>query len=643
MSYSKYSGRGVSLLAVLPLILSAQSVRDNVIPLKNWDTPLYWHPNPAETTAANPVPQIQPVDDVPRTPLTFVGMTPCRLVDTRGAAVGFDGNAPFSGGPGPIAAQATVPFPVLTNNMNTTPAPCGPIPLGAAAYSFNVTVVPVTTAGTVYVEIWPDGTPAPSVSTIDDPQGAVVANSAIVAAGTPNGGINVFNYGPGAINVIIDMNGYFVGPTSLSGNTGLGTGTLVNNTSGSENTASGLAALTSNTTGSYNTASGADALYSNTTGANNTASGLNALYSNTTGGSNTASGVSALSGNTTGTYNTASGAGALLDNVIGSNNTAFGFQALLRNTVSNNTAVGYEALLNSTTGYQNTASGGDALQTNTTGFQNTANGFGALLGNTVGIQNTASGYYALSTSTAGNYNTASGFSAMLDDTTGSFNTASGMQALTANTTGSNNTVSGFGALAGNTIGGNNIGIGFGAGNMAPAANSDSIYIGASGAAVDLPGTIQIGTQGAQAGGTFIAGIYGTVFGGGLEVFVNNNGQLSTLPSSSRFKEQITDMGDSSSKLLQLRPVNFYYKPEFDDGSRQLQYGLIAEDVAKVYPEMVAYANDGQVLSVKYQLLAPMLLNELQKQVENIRSLEDRLAALEAGLANRSPGGTQPVQ
>ena len=103
------------------------------------------------------------------------------------------------------------------------------------------------------------------------------------------------------------------------------------------------------------------------------------------------------------------------------------------------------------------------------------------------------------------------------------------------------------------------------------------------------------------------------------------------------------MGDSSSKLLQLRPVNFYYKPEFDDGSRQLQYGLIAEDVAKVYPEMVAYANDGQVLSVKYQLLAPMLLNELQKQVENIRSLEDRLAALEAGVANRSPGGPQLVQ
>jgi len=103
-------------------------------------------------------------------------------------------------------------------------------------------------------------------------------------------------------------------------------------------------------------------------------------------------------------------------------------------------------------------------------------------------------------------------------------------------------------------------------------------------------------------------------------------------SSGRFKEQITDMRDSSSKVLQLRPVNFFYKPEYDDGFRQLQYGLIAEEVAKVYPEMVAYDKNGEILSVKYQLLAPMLLNELQKQAGNMRSLEDRLAALEAARA-----------
>ncbi len=93
------------------------------------------------------------------------------------------------------------------------------------------------------------------------------------------------------------------------------------------------------------------------------------------------------------------------------------------------------------------------------------------------------------------------------------------------------------------------------------------------------------------------------------------------------------MGDISSKLLELRPVNFFYKPEYDDGSHLLQYGLIAEEVAKVYPEMVAYGNDGQILTVKYQLLAPMLLNEVQKQAIKIRSLEDRLAALEILLGN----------
>ena len=117
------------------------------------------------------------------------------------------------------------------------------------------------------------------------------------------------------------------------------------------------------------------------------------------------------------------------------------------------------------------------------------------------------------------------------------------------------------------------------------------------------------------------------------MYVSANGQLGIAPASARFKEEITDMGDSSSKLLDLRPVNFFYKPEYDDGSHLLQYGLIAEEVAKVYPEMVAYGNDGQVLTVKYQLLAPMLLNEVQKQTARIHSLEDRLAALESLLGN----------
>ena len=161
MIFSKYSGRAVSFLAALPLILSAQSARDNTVPLKNWDTSLYWHPNPTERSAgAKPVPQLQLTNAVSPDALTFVAMTPCRMVDTRGAAQGFDGIAPFSGLPGPLTASQTVTFPVLTPNMNTMPAPCGAIPSIAEAYSLNVTIVPMTTAGSLYVEIWPaDGPP----------------------------------------------------------------------------------------------------------------------------------------------------------------------------------------------------------------------------------------------------------------------------------------------------------------------------------------------------------------------------------------------------------------------------------------------------------------------------------------------------
>ena len=137
--------------------------------------------------------------------------------------------------------------------------------------------------------------------------------------------------------------------------------------------------------------------------------------------------------------------------------------------------------------------------------------------------------------------------------------------------------------------------------------------------------------------------------------VDANGMLGTTgcsstPSSRRFKKQINDMGDSSSKLFQLRPVTFLYKPEYDDGSHTLQYGLIAEEVAKLYPEMVGYDKDGQPSSVKYQTLAPMLLNEAQKQnarVEKLeeenRKLEDRLAALEALLSAQTSVAEQPAR
>jgi trimeric autotransporter adhesin len=719
--HSKYSGRTVSLLVALPLILSAQSARDTVAPLKNWDTPLYWHPNSTERSAgAKPVPQQLPNALSPDA-LIFVAMTPCRLVDTRGATRGFDGIAPFSGLPGPLPGSQTVTFPVLTNNQNTMPAPCGAISPIAEAYSLNVTVIPVTTLGSVYVTVWPtaDGpnTP-PSVSTVNDPQGTVVANSLIVAGGTPNGAISLFNYGPGAVNVIIDMNGYFAAPTDESANTGIGAGTLANLAGGYNNLAIGADALREDTTGNFNTASGTYAMTANTTGLDNTASGAYALNSNVGGGYNTVSGAFALLDNTSGANNTAAGYQALAHNVSGGNNTALGYQALQYNGVSNITAVGYQALENNSTGTDNTATGYLALMSNSFGTDNTANGYSALQNatgsfntaigslalqaNANGQFNTATGYNALASNLGGTDNTANGFQALnlnlagtdntatgynsLQNTTGSFNTATGSRALGSNTAGSSNTAVGFSALSGNLGGLDNTAIGTSALSSITAGNfniaigdgaeeslsfgDNNINIGGQGGLPGDSGVIRLGYQGTQTA-TFIAGIYGAPDAGGLEVFVNANGQLSTATSSGRFKEQITDMGDSSNKLLQLRPVNFYYKPGFDDGSHLLQYGLIAEEVAKVYPEMVAYANDGKVLSVKYQLLAPMLLNELQKQAaqnrrqaEDIRSqadsirsqaqeirqqvtlnrsLEDRIAALEAGVATRSPSGPQPVK
>jgi hypothetical protein len=113
--------------------------------------------------------------------------------------------------------------------------------------------------------------------------------------------------------------------------------------------------------------------------------------------------------------------------------------------------------------------------------------------------------------------------------------------------------------------------------------------------------------------------------------IDSNGQLGTVSSSRRYKEGIQDMGDSSNGLMRLRPVTFRYNKPFDDGSKPIQYGLIAEEVAEVYPDLVARSADGQIETVKYQLLDPMLLNELQKQQAHIRSLEERLAKLEAAL------------
>jgi hypothetical protein len=393
-------------------------------------------------------------------------------------------------------------------------------------------------------------------------------------------------------------------------NTAEGDNALFSLTNGVNNTADGANALFSNTAGNSNTATGFDALLLNTTGSSNTATGVDALFSNTTGSSNTATGLGVLFSNTTGNNNTATGFDALESNTTGGENTAVGFEALFRNTTGNfNTAAGGGALLNNTTGSDNTATGINALANNTTGPFNTATGFAALQGNTTGSGNTASGIAALLNNTTGSSNTATGSNALANNTTGPSNTATGVGALVSNTTGSNNTAEGVSALNRNTTGSFNIALGNSAGINLTKGNNN-IDIGSAGLAGESA-KIRIGTKGTQKQ-TFIAGISGVTVAGGVGVIVNSNGQLGTVTSSARFKEQIKPMEKASEAILKLEPVSFRYKHDLDPAGIP-QFGLVAEQVEKVAPELVARDEQGKAYTVRYEAVNAMLLNEFLKE------------------------------
>lgn len=309
------------------------------------------------------------------------------------------------------------------------------------------------------------------------------------------------------------------------------------------------------------------------------------------------------------------------------NNTKGGTNALVNNTSgSENSAFGVNALQSNTTGNENTAMGKDALRNNTTGVFNTAMGSGALQTSTTACCNTAIGQEALATTTTGVFNTASGAFALQFNTTGFHNTASGEGALNSNTTGTNNTASGRSALRNNTTGSKNIALGVSAGTNATTGN-DNIYIGNTGVAGEAT-TIKIGTSGTQTK-TFIAGISGIITGGAaVPVLVDGSGQLGTVSSSRRYKEEIEDMGEQSSGLMQLRPVTFRYTKAYANGDRPVQPGLIAEEVFQVFPDLVVHDRSGEIETVQYQKLIPILLNELQKQEKQMAELKQRLELLE---------------
>ena len=346
----------------------------------------------------------------------------------------------------------------------------------------------------------------------------------------------------------------------------------------------------------------------------NTAEGDDALFSLITGFGNTAIGNDALFGTTTGNFNTASGASALTSNTTGSFNTANGYAALQSNTTADgNTANGYIALSSNTTGIGNTATGYQTLIVNTTGDRNTANGIDALFSNTTGSFNTAIGGSTLASNTTGGDNTATGVNALINNTTGNGNTATGLYALQNNTTGSSNIALGTFAGTNLTTGDNNIDVG----NAGVSAEAN---------------TIRIGTAGTQTN-AYMSGIYQTTVARGLAVVIDSTGHLGTKGSSERFKDAIKPMDEASEAIHALKPVTFHYKKDLDPEGIP-QFGLVAEEVAKVNPDLVARDDQGKIYTVRYDAVNAMLLNEFLKEHRTVQELKSNAAKQEATIAKQ---------
>lgn len=389
------------------------------------------------------------------------------------------------------------------------------------------------------------------------------------------------------------------------------------------NTAEGDKALFSLTTGSGNTAVGWFSLFSDTDGSFNTGVGAGTLLFNVgnqsvgDGIGNTAVGTAALLFNTSGSNNTAVGTTALLNNSIGDNNTAVGAHALNQNMNGTfNNALGSSALFSNQTGGQNNAFGAQALQNNIDGFGNTAMGDLALHGNVSGFENVAVGDQAMQNG-AGNNNTAVGVIA-LSVTTGSDNTAIGRGALVACTNGNLNTAIGKDAGSGVTSGSNNTIVGEGGGVGITTANN-VICIGAELAGENISNSC------------FIRNIFGGAAPSGAAVLVSSNGRLGTTTSSRRFKEQIEPMDEASEALFALKPVTFRYKKEIDPKA-VLQFGLVAEDVQTIHPDLVVHDTEGRPYSVRYDQVNAMLLNEFLKEHKTVQEQGAMIAELRDGIA-----------
>jgi hypothetical protein len=306
---------------------------------------------------------------------------------------------------------------------------------------------------------------------------------------------------------------------------------------------------------------------------------------------NTRDGQSAMPFVTTGVANSAFGAFAQFSVTTGNNNTAVGVAALDLNNANNNTAVGTAALLLNTTGTSNTAVGAFALLNNIGG------------GPTMGTNNTAVGANALDANTTGNFNTALGSGALGSNTTGNVNVAVG------------------GALSGMTSGNSNVAIGGNAGVFLD-TGSGNVYLGQG-----------VGGVAVESDHTYIRNIKDTtVTGVGADIVTIDltTGLLGHNLSSRRYKEDIKPMDKTSEALFALKPVTYRYKKEVDK-TQSLDYGLIAEDVAKIDPNLAVHNGKGEVENVRYNAINAMLLNEFLKEHKKVQSLEATVAQQKKGM------------
>jgi len=586
------------------------------------------------------------------------------LVNADGTTTYWSNDGTSSAGSEPSAAVALT----VTKGLYS-------VLLGDATLA-NMTLVPATVFShdDVRLRVWfNDGTHGSQLLTPDQRIAAV--GYATMAAGVPNGAVTSSMIASGAVGSTQLGSGLTLGGTTSGTFSGNLAGNATTATSATSATTAGsfTGALAGNVTGTQgatvvaavggvtaaNVASGANfanaATNANTPGTivKRDASGNFSAGSITAAGSlilpatDSSGNVGVIIQNGTALIHTYGGSGNFFAGygagnftTAGCNNTASGYNALHSNTGGfdplhnppdlnrgwSNTASGYSALAANTTGSSNTASGSYSLESNTTGDDNIATGSLALGSNTTGSQNVATGFFAMLSNTTGWRNTAYGSYALVGNSAGSQNTACGWSALEYNATGSFNTALGNGAGGQISTGSNNIALGSGAGSLLTSGDNN-IDIGSAGIAGEA-NTIRVGT--AQTS-TFIAGISGATSSGGAAVFVNASGQLGTLTSSRRFKQNIADMNAASETILSLRPVTFQYKPEIDSKGVP-QFGLIAEEVNELNPDLVVRDDKGMIQTVRYEQVNAMLLNEFLKDHRRAEAKDVEIGELKKRLA-----------